>query len=92
MPNRYRATHESPPKPKGEGWLVNGVEQLLVRFSNDPNRSWPVGHPEHLPLGETPSTGPAKPEAHAQAQRRGSLENHANGRLASMRSTGALIC
>ena len=35
MPNRYRATHESPPKPGGEGWLVNGDAQLLVRFSND---------------------------------------------------------
>ena len=35
MPNRYRATHEPPPKGGGEGWLVNGDEQLLVRFSNE---------------------------------------------------------
>ena len=27
--------HKSPPKPGGEGWLVNGDAQLLVRFRND---------------------------------------------------------
>ena len=35
MPNRYRPTQDSPPRPGGEGWLVNGEQQLLVRFSND---------------------------------------------------------
>ena len=35
MPNRYRPTHEPLPKAGGEGWLVNGEEKLLVRFSND---------------------------------------------------------
>jgi len=35
MTNRYRASYEPPPKGGGEGWLVNGDEQLLVRFSNE---------------------------------------------------------
>ena len=35
MLNRYRASYEPPPRGGGEGWLVNGDEQLLVRFSNE---------------------------------------------------------
>ena len=33
MPNRYRSSHETSPQLRNESWLVNGQDQLLVRFS-----------------------------------------------------------
>ena len=34
MPNWDQVTHEPPLQAGRDGWLVNGDEQLLVRFSN----------------------------------------------------------
>ena len=32
---RYRATHEPPEQPGGEGWLVSAEQQKLVQFKPD---------------------------------------------------------
>ena len=71
MPNRYRATYESPPKGGGDGWLVNGDQGLLVRITNDT----PTTHGQWVVLNTSrweraaQSTGHSVPQAHASAQR-----------------------
>ena len=32
---RYRATHEPPEQPSGEGWLVSAEQQKVVQFKPD---------------------------------------------------------
>ena len=89
---RYRATHEPPEQPGGEGWLVSAEQQKVVQFKPDASTAHAqVGGGAHLQLDSAQSAGAPDPATDAAAQRHRSLEHDAQNRLATLSTAGALM-
>ena len=89
---RYRATHEPPEQPSGEGWLVSAEQQKVVQFKPDASTAhaqWVVVRTYKLDSAQ--STGAPDPATDAAAQRHRSLEHDAQNGLATLSTAGALM-